>query len=155
MEEKIVSLKKYVFCYLGVYIASSVIIGGFLVYFDIDSSSPSSAIIIVAALGAVASFVKDHGRIPNKSETWSLTWKSCLLSLLASLVAVAAIIAYYSYDAYNRISIVDLQAEFAALDISLNFIYIVTIVVLILHLGLTRFGYWISNKINSKQLALS
>lgn len=152
MEQKIVSLNKYVYWFLAAYITSSTAIGAVLIYFGLDSNSPSAVIIAVSGLAAVGSFAKDHKRIPSKRETWSLTLRSWFSSILVSVIFASSVIAYSLYDVYGQISFTDIEAEFSALGVSLNFIYVVTFIVLIFHLGLTRFAYWLGNKISAKKL---
>jgi hypothetical protein len=151
MQQESLSMKKYVWVFFITYAACSFVIGGVLIYFDIDSNSPGLLITLISAFVAVQSFTKNHGRIPSKSETWSATWGSWLSTMLLTLVAVICIFAWGFYDSYGQISLADIKTELSALPVSLNIIYAISAVVSIIYLGLTRLAYGLANKILSKK----
>jgi flagellar biosynthesis protein FlhB len=136
MQQEAVSMKKYVLWFLVAYIAFSAIIGGVLIYFNIDSSSPGILITFISAMVSVQMFTKDHGRIPTKKETWSVTWGSWLSSIVLTIIILICIIAWAFYDTYGQVSMADIETEASAMPISLNTIYIITAVVAIVFLVL-------------------
>ena len=152
MQQENASMKKYVLWFLITYVACSAIIGAVLIYFNIDSNSPWVLITFISAMVSVQIFIKDHGRIPTKKETWSATWGSWLSSMALTIIIVILVITWVFYDTYGQISMVDIKNEASALPISLNAIYAISVVVAILFLGITRLAYGISNKIYSKKI---
>ena len=152
MQQEAVSMKKYVLWFSITYVACSAIIGGVLIYFDIDSNSHGIVITFISAMVSVQMFTKDHGRIPTKRETWSATWGSWSSSIVLTIIMVICVIAWDFYDAYGQVSIVDIKNEASALPIILNAVYALSVVMAILFLGITRLAYGISNIIHSKKI---
>ena len=152
MQQENASMKKYVLWFLITYVACSAIIGAVLIYFNIDSNSPWVLITFISAMVSVQIFIKDHGRIPTKKETWPATLGSWLSSMVLTIIIVILGIAWIFYDAYGQVSIVDIKNEASALPINLNAVYALSVVMAILFLGITRLAYGISNIIHSKKI---
>jgi hypothetical protein len=150
MQQAVVSTKKYVLWYFIAYAAFLAIIGG-IFYVGMDSHSLGFIIMFVSAMVAVRMFTKDHGRIPTKQETWSVTWGSWLSSIVLTIIIVICIIVWAFFDAYGQVSIAAIKKEVSALPISLNEIYVIFVVVAIVSLGVTRLAYGLSNMIYSKR----
>ena len=153
MQQEIISMKKYVLWFSITYIVCSVVVGGLLIYFDIDANSPSFVVVLMSAYVSVHYYIKDHGRVLSKSEIWSATWGSWGASLLITLIFVICTYIYFFYEVYGQVSFAETTAEILkSIPISMNVLLGIIAFVIIIALGATRFAYGMSNKIHSKQI---
>ncbi|MEH6445577.1 MAG: ABZJ_00895 family protein [Oceanospirillaceae bacterium] len=151
MNSEKVSLKKYMLWFLAVYILLSAIIGGVLIYFDIDSSSPLF-IVFIAASAAVHAFVNDHARVMNKSEIWRSTWLSWILIMLFTILTIIGFTVWLIL--FQNISINDLQGVVASWSLSVGVIVGIIVFVAVLFIAVNRLAFGVCNKLYSKKLTL-
>lgn len=153
MQQEIISMKKYILWFSITYIVCSAVVGGLLIYFDIDANSSSFVVVLMSAYVSVHYYIKDHGRALSKSEIWSATWGAWGASMLITLLYIMCIFIYNFYDFYGQVSLADIKTEILkSISLSMNVLFGIMTFVIILALGTTRLAYGISNQIQSKQI---
>jgi len=91
MNQDRLSLTRYVLVFLGVYALLTAAVVAFVELTGIElNSGVNMGVAIASAMAAGQKFVKDHGRLPSKSERHRLTAASVLWSLLLSSAALGA-----------------------------------------------------------------
>ncbi len=86
------SLKKYFWIYLGIYIAISILIMVISAFIEIGNG-PGIMVPFIAAMTTGQYFVKDHFRIPDAAEKKRLVWGSLAISWGASIIVAVIFVA--------------------------------------------------------------
>ena len=88
-----VNISKYTFRFALVYIVTLILAGIIMTYLDMDKGSSGIQVVItmIAGMQVAAKFIKDHKRVPTKSEKHALVWGSFGYSMIVSCIGVALI----------------------------------------------------------------
>jgi magnesium-transporting ATPase (P-type) len=150
MQAKQVSMKRYVAYFCAAYVVLSAIFGAILIYFDIDRNSPGILITLVSAAASVFMFEKEHKRPLLKEEVWTATWGSWASTLFLTVIALTLIVVWFI--AIGEFTFNDLLLTWDELEISKGVIAGIVVFVLVLHLGVTRLGFGVFNRIVKSKL---
>ncbi len=150
MHSEKIPLQKYMLWFSVVYILLSAIIGGILIYFDIDSNSPLF-IVFIAVSVAMHIFVKDHDRVMNKNEIWRSTWISWVIMVVFTITTVIAVFLWVV--PFQNISIDFLKEILAIWSLSVSGIIGISIFVVVFILGINRLAFGVCNNLYSKKLS--
>lgn len=93
-KEQEVNLTTYIVRFSIIYVCFMICMGFIMALLPFDSNSGGTAAsLIIAAMFTVIKFIKDHKRIPNKSEKMKLTLFSFLASWIVSIFLVGLFVA--------------------------------------------------------------
>ncbi len=140
-------MKKYILQFTGAYILLTAIIGGFLIYFDIDSNALGFVSLFLSAAVAVHFFVDDHNRPLSKPEIWKLTRASFISVMIITTLTVVGF--YLWLNIFDGITLDDIKVAF---PISLSVLLGILLFVSLLVFFLIRVAYGSCNKIFTKKL---
>ena len=130
------SLKKYFWIYLGLYLAISMLLTVIGTFINIGAG-PSIIVPFAAAVSTGQFFMKDHLRAPNDAEKKRLVWGSLAITWGVSVIALLVILAVIKATGEDMSQFTDMASSGVFMAIML----VVLILVFLISYAMTNWAY--------------